>query len=335
MSRAVLQVFEEYQKARVTFVQTVADLATRPQNIDSLTNAGVMALLRPLLLDSVASIQQSAALALGRMANYSEELAESVVTHEILPQLVYSLAQQNRYLDRFRTVHRQVTDLVSDKDADKCMLWSAAADTYLKPAPAKDVKALIQHAPEMGRSESILQFSAHLRFVRQDSATFDDEFAKDVRQQKFWEVPLVVYETGKIAANHLVSNYGLGGLRFVHRLIAEAMLGRMEDLLLESTEISEEVWSQAMECTYHLAYVLCTLTKPQRQKWVSQLVKALRSPESLQGRLQKDLFSSLQLLWRADDDPARSYAEADHQLKALLKQSSGRLQQEICKLLAC
>ena len=56
-----------------------------------------MALLRPLLLDNVASIQQSAALALGRLANYSDELAESVVTHEILPQLVYSLSQQNRF----------------------------------------------------------------------------------------------------------------------------------------------------------------------------------------------------------------------------------------------
>ena len=33
----------------------VADLATRPQNIDALQNAGVMALLRPLLLDNVAS----------------------------------------------------------------------------------------------------------------------------------------------------------------------------------------------------------------------------------------------------------------------------------------
>lgn len=97
MSRAVLQVFEEYQKARVTFVQTIADLATKPQHIDSLQNAGVMALLRPLLLDNVTSIQQAAALALGRLANYSDELAESVVTHEILPQLVYSLAQQNKF----------------------------------------------------------------------------------------------------------------------------------------------------------------------------------------------------------------------------------------------
>ena len=52
-----------------------------------------MALLRPLLLDSVASIQQSAALALGRLANYSDELAEAVVSNEILPQLVYSLSE--------------------------------------------------------------------------------------------------------------------------------------------------------------------------------------------------------------------------------------------------
>ena len=47
--RAVLAVFENYQKARVNFVQTVAELATRPQNIEALQNAGVMQLLRPLL----------------------------------------------------------------------------------------------------------------------------------------------------------------------------------------------------------------------------------------------------------------------------------------------
>ena len=54
-----------------------------------------MALLRPLLLDNMPSIQQSAALALGRLANYSDELAEAVVSNEILPQLVYSLSEQN------------------------------------------------------------------------------------------------------------------------------------------------------------------------------------------------------------------------------------------------
>jgi len=34
-------------------------------------------------------------LALGRLANYSDELAEAVVSNEILPQLVYSLSEQN------------------------------------------------------------------------------------------------------------------------------------------------------------------------------------------------------------------------------------------------
>ncbi len=93
--RQVLQVFEQYQKSRTAFVQTVAELATRPQNIETLQNAGVMALLRPLLLDVVPTIQQTAALALGRLANYNDSLAESVVKGDILPQLVYSLSEQN------------------------------------------------------------------------------------------------------------------------------------------------------------------------------------------------------------------------------------------------
>ena len=36
----------------------------------------------------VCSIQQSAALALGRLANYSDDLAEAVVQNQVLPQLV-------------------------------------------------------------------------------------------------------------------------------------------------------------------------------------------------------------------------------------------------------
>ena len=83
--RAVLQVFETYQRARVSFVQSVAELAMRPQNVDALQNAGVMQLLRPLLLDNVPSIQQSAALAHGRLANYNDELAEAAVSFGVLP----------------------------------------------------------------------------------------------------------------------------------------------------------------------------------------------------------------------------------------------------------
>jgi hypothetical protein len=80
--RAVLQTFERYQKERVAFVSAVAEMAKNPQvrapaaacsiklfgickgspvvwgfvcvqNIEVLQQAGVMALLRPLLLDNV------------------------------------------------------------------------------------------------------------------------------------------------------------------------------------------------------------------------------------------------------------------------------------------
>ena len=56
---------------------------------------GVMQLLRPLLLDIVPTVQQTAALALGKLANHNDDLAEAVVKGDILPQLVYSLAEQN------------------------------------------------------------------------------------------------------------------------------------------------------------------------------------------------------------------------------------------------
>ncbi|KAM6339121.1 sperm-associated antigen 6 isoform 1-T1 [Podargus strigoides] len=98
--RQVLQVFDQYQRARTQFVQAVAELATRPQNIETLQNAGVMSLLRPLLLDVVPTIQQTAALAFGRLANYNDDLAQAVVEGDILPLLVCSLSEQNRFYKR-------------------------------------------------------------------------------------------------------------------------------------------------------------------------------------------------------------------------------------------
>ncbi|KAJ3193045.1 Sperm-associated antigen 6 [Entophlyctis luteolus] len=91
-TRVVLSVFEKFQKECLLFPQTIADLASRDSNIDALQTAGVMSLLRPLLVDNVPAIQHAAALALGRLVNYNEELAEAVVDSDILPQLVYSLA---------------------------------------------------------------------------------------------------------------------------------------------------------------------------------------------------------------------------------------------------
>lgn len=105
--------FEEFEKAKVKFAQQVADFASKPQNIDNLNSLGVLKQLRPLLLDPTVSIQNSAALALGRIANHSEKLAEAVVENHVLPQLVNSLAQQNVpfHLPRFSTKRQLVSCL--------------------------------------------------------------------------------------------------------------------------------------------------------------------------------------------------------------------------------
>jgi hypothetical protein len=90
MSKAVIQPFEDYQKSRTIFVQTVADLSNRAANIDSLKKLGVMRQLSPLLSDPVISIKQSAALAISRLAKEDIELATAVIEDKgnILHQLL-------------------------------------------------------------------------------------------------------------------------------------------------------------------------------------------------------------------------------------------------------
>jgi len=160
-SRAVLQVFEDYQANRTKFVQTVAELSMRPQNIEALQNAGVMMLLRPLLLDTVPSIQQSAALALGRLANYSEALAESVVDYHVLPQLVGSLAEQNRYYKKaasfvLRAVAKHTPELaqqVVDAGAlDKLVDCLSEFEPSVKEGAAWALAQIAKHSGDLAQA---------------------------------------------------------------------------------------------------------------------------------------------------------------------------------------
>lgn len=57
--------------------------------------SGALRLLKPLLLDLVPSIQQTAALALGRLAGHSEALASECVAEDVLPSLTQTVAQHN------------------------------------------------------------------------------------------------------------------------------------------------------------------------------------------------------------------------------------------------
>ena len=158
MSRELLRPFEEYQKARISFVQTIADLASKSQNIEALNAAGVMALLRPLLLDTVPSIQQSAALAIGRLANYSEELATSVVENNILPQLVFSLAKPNKFFKKvtcyvFKSVAKHSSylaeEVVKSGALEPLVGCLDEFDTGVKEASAWALGYIAKHSPDL------------------------------------------------------------------------------------------------------------------------------------------------------------------------------------------
>ncbi|GAA6228340.1 sperm-associated antigen 6 [Lates japonicus] len=159
--RQIIQVFEQYQKSRMQFVQTVADLAARPQNTEILQNAGVMSLLRPLMLDVVPSIQQTAALALGRLADHSDNLAEAVVREDILPQLVHSLASQNRFYKKaaafvLRAVAKHSPELsqavVACGGVDALVLCLEEFDPGVKEAAAWALGFIARHNASLSQS---------------------------------------------------------------------------------------------------------------------------------------------------------------------------------------
>nr|KAF7420548.1 hypothetical protein H0235_010845 [Vespula pensylvanica] len=99
-ARIILQVFDQYQKARLLFAQSIADLTSKPNNIECLEAAGVIHLLRPLLSDVVPSIQHMAAIALGKLANHDINLAQDIIQEDILPRLLHNIEKQNKFFKK-------------------------------------------------------------------------------------------------------------------------------------------------------------------------------------------------------------------------------------------
>ena len=91
----LISVIDQYQKARIQFIQDVTDLASRAHNIQFLEKAGILDLLCPLLWDVVPSIQQLTAIALGRLANHDIKIANAIIKRNILTQLLKNINVQS------------------------------------------------------------------------------------------------------------------------------------------------------------------------------------------------------------------------------------------------
>ncbi|XP_018575785.1 sperm-associated antigen 6-like [Anoplophora glabripennis] len=96
-SRNIIQVFDQYQRARLAFVQSLADLALKPQNTILLEKTGVLELVRPLLCDPSPQVVQCAALALGRLVHHEATIAVQVINKNIIPVLLTSLYEGTKY----------------------------------------------------------------------------------------------------------------------------------------------------------------------------------------------------------------------------------------------
>jgi len=83
--------FETFARARLEFVRNIASLSERPEYLESLLDEDAFGMLRGLLHDKVPTVQQTAALAVGRMAGFSTELSEELVKSGILEQLTASM----------------------------------------------------------------------------------------------------------------------------------------------------------------------------------------------------------------------------------------------------
>lgn len=86
-----------YLKARVAFAQGVTDFAARECGIELLVSLqdNIVPLLRPLPIDSSASVQQAAALALGCLANFSPAISMRLVDLDVIQHIVFSLDEQS------------------------------------------------------------------------------------------------------------------------------------------------------------------------------------------------------------------------------------------------
>ena len=227
-------------------------------------------------------------------------------------------------------------------------------------------RVLIQHVTEMGRldsPESILDFSAKWKAALADAPATFEELQKDVKQLKlfvcrwwclrlanarlthFPESDVRHIVTANLrdllahirskdkslrgSAHRLLMNYAFGSLPFVQHLIADGLLGLMGDLLPESATTSKQASLLVQSCSRHLSGLVRGLTKRQRQKWASMLVRVLQGQIAVKSAR---IIDSLKILWRADDDPRRSYAEEEQQLRAFSKHASPDLQRELCNL---
>ncbi|CAE7742572.1 hypothetical protein AK812_SmicGene23880 [Symbiodinium microadriaticum] len=208
----------------------------------------------------------------------------------------------------------------------------------------------------MERPESVVDFGEKVKAMRNPDTSFAAVFGGNVAQQKlydclltcrWWCFALACKRRTHFAESHVQrivgknlrsllwhcqsandsisdsarqllvyschASYVADGLPFAQRFIANYLLDLMENIV-ESHSYAN--LKDIGPCLKALAMVLRSMSKPQRQKWVSLLVQLLTDYKLPKENAQVAIWR-LRMLWMADDDPTRTYAKSQHDLRTV------------------
>ncbi|KAJ8949174.1 hypothetical protein NQ318_021665 [Aromia moschata] len=155
-NRSIDQVFDQYQKSRLCFAQSIADLALRQQNVEPLTKNGILELLRPLLSDPCSQIRQTSAVALGRLVDHDARLAEELINKSFMPLLLQCVYHGNAaawgigYIARHSLTLAQAC--VEAGAVPLLMLCLQEPELTLKQITTSAISDIAKHSVELAQS---------------------------------------------------------------------------------------------------------------------------------------------------------------------------------------
>lgn len=97
----VKALFDNYERERLTFVKSAIFVADKPQNRDGLKEAGIVELVRPLLLDEDVAVRSGAALILWMV------LGAPPATNEVTEEEESDITAIHSLLERYATARRE------------------------------------------------------------------------------------------------------------------------------------------------------------------------------------------------------------------------------------
>jgi hypothetical protein len=91
-----LLAFDNYAKSQLTFIQSITDLAAKPNYVECLYENNVIDIVLPLVTNINPTVRMNAVLSLARLAGNSENCAKQILcSKDLLNRLLGQIIKEN------------------------------------------------------------------------------------------------------------------------------------------------------------------------------------------------------------------------------------------------